>query len=1161
MSDMIRVGNAQAFWGDRPSAARDLLRQEPGLDFLTMDYLAEVSMSILAGQRARDPRLGYARDFVDVVRGLADYWATGGRCRLIVNAGGLNPAGCAAACRAALEEAGCRPLVIAVVTGDDVLPELLRNTPTGDVFANLDTGEPLERVRDRLVTANAYLGRAGIVQALDQGADIVITGRVADPSLVVAACVHAFRWREGEAGLWDRLAGATVAGHLLECGTQVTGGIATDWLDLPDPAHVGFPVAEIARDGSCVITKPAGTGGLVTPATVKEQLVYEIGDPARYLSPDATVSFLGLEVEEVGPDRVRVSGALGGPPPSTLKVSATYRDGFRGAGTLTIFGPDAAAKARRCGAIVLDRLREAGHVYRDTLVECLGRADSVPVLPPEARGDASHETVLRIAVESASRADVEAFTRELMPLVTAGPQGTTGYAEGRPRVHEVFRYWPCLVDAAAVRPVVACETTLDTRAARPAPPEWPRPAAGPATRPALRATPRVGPDAAATLADVAYGRSGDKGTAANIGVLARSPDDYPWLAEWLTADRVRAAFAAVGVTAVERHELPNLGGLNFVVRGILRRGLRNDAQGKALAQALLALPVRADAEPVLPAAREEDVPWVDGLTIGQMLRETARRHAARPALAFPALGLRLTWEAFDREVDRAARALLAAGFRRGDHFGIWATNVPEWVVLQFATARIGVVLVTVNPSYRPNELAFAIRQADLAGLAIVDRFKTTDYHAILAEVLPGLAAATPGRLAIEGFPRLRTVISLRGPTPPGAVAWADFLAGAEAVAPDDLARAEAEVSPHDPINIQFTSGTTGVPKGATLSHRNILLNGFYSGTSQRLSARDSICIPVPLYHCFGCVLGTLCATVHGAAMVFPAEGFQAEAALRAIESERCTAVYGVPTMFIAMLEHADYPQRDLSSLRTGIMAGSPCPIELMRRVTGEMGAAELTIGYGQTEASPIITQTRVDDALELRVGTVGRALPGFEVRVVDPATGRPLPDLESGELCARGHGVMLGYYQMPEMTAKAIDADGWLHTGDLALREPNGYFRITGRLKDLVIRGGENVYPREIEEVLYTHPAIRDVQVIGVPDAKFGEQLMAWVCLRDGQRATADDLKEFCKSRLAYFKVPHYWKFVDAFPTTVTGKIQKFRMREISIEELGLQAAARIETA
>ena len=365
----------------------------------------------------------------------------------------------------------------------------------------------------------------------------------------------------------------------------------------------------------------------------------------------------------------------------------------------------------------------------------------------------------------------------------------------------------------------------------------------------------------------------------------------------------------------------------------------------------------------------------------------------------------------------------------------------------------------------------------------------------------------------------------------------------------------------DAVNIQFTSGTTGNPKGATLSHRNILVNAFYAGTSQRLSPRDSICVPVPLYHCFGCVLGSLCGVVHGTALVFPAEAFHAEAVLAAIEAERCTAVYGVPTMFIAMLEHPDWPRRDVRSLRTGIMAGSPCPIELMKRVTGEMGAAEMTIGYGQTEASPLVTQTRFDDPLELRVGTVGRVIPGCEAKIVDPESGRTLPDGQAGEFCARGHGVMIGYYREPELSARAIDPEGWLHTGDLALREPNGCYRITGRLKDLIIRGGENVYPREVEELLYTHPAVRDVQVIGVPDRKFGEQVMAWICLREGRSATAEELKDFCRERLAYFKVPHYWKFVDAFPTTVTGKIQKFKMREISVVELGLEDVARIETA
>jgi fatty-acyl-CoA synthase len=404
-------------------------------------------------------------------------------------------------------------------------------------------------------------------------------------------------------------------------------------------------------------------------------------------------------------------------------------------------------------------------------------------------------------------------------------------------------------------------------------------------------------------------------------------------------------------------------------------------------------------------------------------------------------------------------------------------------------------------------------------------------------------------------------VQLRGETLPFARSWEAFLALAEGVTPVDLARAELGVGCGDPVNIQFTSGTTGAPKGATLSHRNILLNGWYAGVNQRLTPRDSLCVPVPFYHCFGCVLGSICGLVHGTALVFPAEVFQAEATLAALEAERCTAVYGVPTMFIAMLEHADFPRRDLSALRTGIMAGSPCPIELMRRVTETMHAAEITIGYGQTEASPLVTQTRFDDPVELRVGTVGRVIPGVEARIVDPETGRPLPDGTAGELCARGHGVMIGYYRLPEITARAIDAEGWLHTGDLGLREADGYFRITGRLKDLVIRGGENVFPREIEEVLHAHPAVRDAHVIGVPDRKFGEQVMAWVCLREGRGATAEELKEFCRARLAYFKVPHYWKFVEEFPTTVTGKVQKFRMREISIVELGLEDVARIETA
>ncbi len=1171
MNDVIRIGNAQAFWGDRPTAAHEILTQVPHLDFLTMDYLAEVSMSILALQRERDGRRGYAEDFVDVIMGLADYWAAGGRCRLIANAGGLNPQACAHACQAVLDHKGCRSLKIGVVFGDDCLAVLkATGGPAGasqTSFANLDSHAPISTVRDRLVTANAYMGCEGIARALDAGADLVITGRVADPSMVVAACVHAFGWKQDA---WDALAGATVAGHLLECGTHVTGGIATDWLNVPDPAHLGFPIAEIGRAGECVITKPDHTGGMVTEETVKEQLVYEIGDPSRYVSPDVTVSFQDVHVDSIGPNRIRVRGAKGSPRTSSLKVSATYRDGYRAAGMVTLFGPESVRKAKRCGEIVRQRLHEAGYVYRDWIVECLGTADSVPVLSREHRCQDAYETVLRMAVESDSELAVQAFTRELMPLVTAGPQGTTGYAEGRPRVHPIFRYWPSLIDIKEVLPHVEIIATLDTLSRRLVPPKWP-----PETtvqKPILHQTAlSVHVDKPRTLADVAYGRSGDKGTGANIGILVRSNEHYAWLLHWLTAERVAAWFAGIGVESVQRYELPHLAGVNFVLLGILRRGIRNDAQGKALAQALLSIPIDGSSPDMLasrPSAvvvgshdEEETIPWVDQLTIGEVLRHTACTHPDRPAVVMNQGAWRATWAELDREVDRVARALVAMGFQRGDHFGVWATNVPEWLLLQCATARIGIVLVTVNPSYRTSELAFVIRQAELKGIALIDQFKSTDYHASLCEAVPELASSTPGELNSHSFPALRAVVSIRGKALPGAFSWDDMMRLAESVEPAALEQAELAVRCDDPINIQFTSGTTGLPKGATLSHRNVLLNGYYAGVCQRMTPHDRICIPVPLYHCFGCVLGTLCSLTHGATMVFPAESFQAEMTLNAIEAERCTAVYGVPTMFIAMLEHADYPTRDLKSLRTGIMAGSPCPIELMKRVTGEMGASEMTIGYGLTEASPLITQTRVNDSLELRVGTVGRVLPGVEAIIVDPETGKAMPDGMSGELCARGHGVMLGYFNLPEATAKAIDSNGWLHSGDMAMREPNGYFRITGRLKDLVIRGGENICPREIEEVLYQHPAVKDVQVIGVPDRKFGEQVMAWVCFRHGRHATEVELKALCKTQLAHFKVPHYWKFVDAFPTTVTGKIQKFKMRAISIEELGLGDVAQIETA
>lgn len=590
----LKIANAQAFWGDRNDAASELLSQVPDLDYLTLDYLAEVSLSILAQQRDRDPQAGYPKDFLEVFSSLIPYWRAGGKCRLITNAGGLNPHACAAACAVRLAAENGPPLRIGVVCGDDVLP-LIQSAGSEDFerdLRNLDTGDAIDEIRSRLMTANAYLGAAPIVAALEQGADIVITGRVADPSLTVAPCVHHFQWAADD---WDRWAAATVAGHLIECGVQVTGGISTDWLSLPDQANIGFPIIEMSNDGSFVVTKPAGTGGSVNRQTVTEQLVYEIGNPHCYLSPDLTVSFANLRLEEIGADRMRVTGAHGGPPSQTYKVSATYRDGFRAAGQLTIFGRDAVRKAKRCGEIVLQRLHAAGMVWRHAVIECLGaNACAGGIISQEVR-DSLKEVVLRIAMEAESRNVIEHFSRQFIPLVTAGPQGTTGYAEGRPRVHEIFRYWPCLIDRGRVSPeVTILEAAGANRTKCEKEPSILFPPRSSSQTISATATPGSLPPVRQSrkyLGDIAAARSGDKGINANVGVIARDPVDFELLKTFLTEARVAAWFAALSAERVERFELPNLFALNFVIHGILANSLRHDAQGKALGQVLLEMPL------------------------------------------------------------------------------------------------------------------------------------------------------------------------------------------------------------------------------------------------------------------------------------------------------------------------------------------------------------------------------------------------------------------------------------------------------------------------------------------------------------------------------------------------------------------------------------------
>ena len=555
------------------------------------------------------------------------------------------------------------------------------------------------------------------------------------------------------------------------------------------------------------------------------------------------------------------------------------------------------------------------------------------------------------------------------------------------------------------------------------------------------------------------------------------------------------------------------------------------------------------------------------MTIGDLLDRQAERFGSRDALVHVDWGLRYTYQEFRDECDRIARGLMALGIRKGDHVALWATNYPEWVVAQFATARIGVVLVTVNPAYRTHELEYLLRQSDAAALMLIGNFRTSDYVGMLQEVVPELAGSVPGQLHCDKLPNLRNVIYIQPhdgtPTdaPPGMVAWSALRDLAEEVSLDALERRRAECHPDDVICIMYTSGTTGNPKGVMLTHHNLVANATYTGQGLGFTEEDRLCIPVPFYHCFGSVLGTLACATTAAAMVTPSEYFEPEKALAAVERERCTAIHGVPTMFIAELEHSDFDRFDLGSLRTGMMAGSPCPIEVMRQVIERMGCREMTVGYGLTEAAPVITLTRADDAIERRVSTVGTPFPYVEVKIVDPDTGEEAPVGDQGELCSRSFMNMRGYYKMPEATAAAIDPDGWLHTGDLATVDADGYYKITGRSKDMIIRGGENVYPREIEEFLYTHPKVADVQVIGVPDQRFGEEIMAWVLLRAGQDATEEELRDFCRGRIAHYKVPRYVKFVSEFPMTVTGKIQKYIMRDVSIQELQLEGAASIETA
>src|SRR5688500_15939863 len=538
-------------------------------------------------------------------------------------------------------------------------------------------------------------------------------------------------------------------------------------------------------------------------------------------------------------------------------------------------------------------------------------------------------------------------------------------------------------------------------------------------------------------------------------------------------------------------------------------------------------------------------------TIGGALNTAAARWADRDALISCHQQQRYSYAQLRHEADRVARALMAIGVQRGDRVGIWSANRAEWMITQYAAAKAGAILVNINPAYRLRELDYVLAQSGLSVLVAARGFRATDYVELLLRLIPELGTTPQGQpLTAERTPALRQVVYLGADAQPGGLAWPDFVARGDAITVGELEAREGTLQFDDPINIQYTSGTTGSPKGATLSHHNILNNGYFVGATLRYTEQDRICLPVPFYHCFGCVLGNMAAVTHGCAVVIPGESFDPDATLQAIEAHGCTSIYGVPTMFIAQLDHPRFGGVQVGTLRTGIMAGAPCPIDVMRQVIGRMHVPQVTSCYGMTETSPVSCHSETDDPIELRVSTVGRVLPHLECKIVDPDTGVIVPRGTPGELCTRGYAVMLGYWNDDAATANAIDAARWMHSGDLAVMNDEGYVSITGRIKDMIIRGGENIYPREIEEFLHTHEKISDVQVIGVTDQKYGEEVCAWIRLREGVAGTAEEFREFCRGQIATYKIPRYIRFTSEFPMTVTGKVQKFKMRELTAAEL-----------
>jgi len=1124
----VRIGGASGFWGDSVVGAPQLVHS--GLiDYLVFDYLAETTMAILASARARKPEMGYATDFVDIAmkQVLGEVMRRG--IKVVANAGGINPAGCARALRALADAMGLAPR-IAVVEGDDVsalMPEL-RESGTRDMF----TAEPLPA---QVLSANAYLGALPVAAALAAGADIVITGRCVDSAVTLGVLIHEFGWSADD---HDRLAGGSLAGHIIECGCQATGGLFTDWREVADWAHIGYPIIACADDGSFELTKVPGTGGLISRACVAEQLLYEIGDPGAYLLPDVSCDFRQVRIEQTAADRVRVSGALGRAPTGTYKVSATQLDGYRCAGMMVIVGIDAAAKALRTGQAIVERTGEilaaAGFApYTASHIELLG---AETLYGAQARTGATREAMVRVVVDHPHKGALEIFAREIAPSGTSWSPGTTMPAGGRPSPTPLIKPFSFLLDKRRVPVSIQVDAERHGPLAIPAGRAAAEPAAS-ASAPALWTDPAGEAMVEVPLVRLAWARSGDKGNVSNIGLIARRAQWLPLLWDRVTPAVVQRYFAHLVSGRVERFHLPGIAAMNLMLHEALAGGgpasPRFDPLGKGMAQMLLDLPVRVPAS----IAREcEDAGGLGSATLGSALADAS---AQRGDAAFVLHGDDVTsYRRLDQDSRRVAAGLLRLGLGRGDRIGVLSLNRIEWLAIFFGAARIGAVVVAMSPRYRENELAYMVRDSGVKMIALVAEHEGHDFGAMF------------DRLAAE-LPTLRQLIGFESADAPEGEFAA--VAGALPRVPyasllDGAAAGAASAGDRDPVTgddlamVIYTSGTTGRPKGAGLTHASLLASARAQAAHMRLGSDDLLPLASPLNHVGGITCGVLSLMVAGGRIDLLPE-FKATEVIERIRRHRPTLLAGVPTMMTLLLMKSEQLEIDFSSIRLIFSGGSNVDATLLEQLRQRVPQARLMNLYGLSETSGAIVLTPWHATRDDLMQSIGCVIGDAEVKVVGPSDREPVAPGEVGELCFRGCGVVPGYVGAAAAASGAFLAGGWLLSGDLGRVDERGVITLKGRAKDMYIQGGFNVYPAEVEAFVATHPDVLMVAGIGVADPVLGEIGRYYVVAKPGAQLTEAALRGWCAQGLADYKVPRQIVFRDELPLTPAGKIHKAALR------------------